>query len=296
MSARSELDSITAVCVTYNSRALIEDIAAQLRPFARAIVIDNGSSDGTAAEVARRLPWVELIAFAENRGFGAANNAAMRAVATPCALLLNPDCRIEPDSVLALAACMASHGNAALIAPQGWRGVGLPQKSWRPPFFAEQPPGPYRVPDAVVRADWLHGSCLLADTAAFAHIDGFDERFFLYYEDDDLCLRLRAAGYDCLLQPAANAVHPGGGSSGTGWRVEFIKRFHYARSRQIALRRYVGRRAAGLHLARLLAAALPAMAFYSLVGRPRDTVKWAGWGMAALCATLSLNALAAKVR
>lgn len=296
MSARPELDPITAVCVTYNSRALIEELAAQLRPFARAIVIDNGSRDGTAAEVARRMPWVRTIALGENHGFGAANNAAMRAVATPYALLLNPDCRIEPDSVLALAACMAAHRNAALVAPQGWRGADSPQKSWRPAFFAAQPPGPYRVPHAVVSADWLHGSCLLADTAAFARIGGFDERFFLYYEDDDLCLRLRAAGYDCLLQPAASAVHPGGGSCGTGWRVEFIKRFHYARSRQIALRRYVGRCAAGLHLVRLLAAALPAMAFYALVGRPRDTVKWAGWGLAALCAALSWNALAAKVR
>lgn len=296
MTGVGDLDCVTVICVTYNSRALVASMAGRLREFANVLIVDNGSADGTIEEAALRLPWAQRLARADNIGFGAANNAAMELVRTDYALLLNPDCEIDSDNVRLLLQCIRAHRGAALVAPQGWRDGAAPQKSWRPAFFAEQPPGPYRVPDHVVRAGWLQGSCLLADVAAFRRIGGFDERFFLYYEDDDLCLRMVEAGFDCLLQPLARALHPGGASSGTGWRVEFIKRFHYARSRQIALRRYVGHGAANLHLARLLTASLPAMVFYTLVGRPRDTVKWAGWGAAALCGTLALNGLAARVR
>ncbi|MBD8695844.1 hypothetical protein [Stenotrophomonas sp. CFBP 13718] len=74
---------------------------------------------------------------------------------------------------------------------------------------------------------------------AFAAIGGFDPAFFLYYEDDDLCLRMQEAGWRCVLQPAARALHPGGASSAPSVRTTFIKQFHYARSRQIALQRYV---------------------------------------------------------
>lgn len=260
------------------------------------MVIDNGSRDGTCEEIARHIPHARLIARQSNAGFGGANNEGFEQVGTRLALLINPDCHIDQNSVRSLLFCMSAHPNASMVAPQGWQNATTLQKSWRPAFYDKQPRGAYRLPADVTHADWLHGSCLLVRANAFRSVKGFDEQFFLYYEDDDLCLRMRRAGFDCLLEPAASSLHHGGRSSPTNYRTDFIKRFHYARSRQIAIRRYVGRNAANLHLARLLFAWLPATLFYTLMGRPRDVVKWLGWGTAASCAALSLDSIASRVR
>lgn len=291
-----DLECVTVVCVTYNSRALVPEMTKRLQPFPNVLIVDNGSIDGTATEISKRMPHAKLVVRQNNIGFGAANNEAIRRVETNLALLLNPDCDIDVESVRILMQCIGEHKNAALVAPQSWRGQGIPQKSWRPPFFAKQPPGPYRVPGSVTHAGWVHGCCWLVDVPSFQSVGGFDEQYFLYYEDDDLCLRLIQAGFDCLLQPSAGALHRGGASSKPSWRTEFIKRFHYARSRQIALRRYVGQVAAALHIVRLLVISLPAIAFYCLVLRPRDIVKWAAWGVAALCSALSLNSITRQIR
>lgn len=296
MTSAFSLDDVTVVCVTYNSRALIETMAGHVRAFPHLVVIDNGSSDGTADEVRRVLPRARVIARATNSGFGAANNEAVRDVQTRFALLLNPDCEIHADSVQRLLDCMQQHPTAGIVAPQTWRTATTPQMCYRQAFFEPSRSSPYQVPAQVVSAQWLHGCCYLVRLDAFRGVGGFDETFFLYYEDDDLCLRMSQAGHELLLEPAARALHLGGRSSAPSYRTDFIKTFHYARSRQIALRRYVGASAANLHLAKLLTAALPAMLVYTLMLRPRYTIRWVGWGYAALSAVLRLDAMPGRGR
>ena len=289
-------EQLSIVCVTYNSAHVVPALARSLRDHKTVVIVDNASSDDTVALLQQQLPQAQVIARKRNAGFGAANNQAMARVSTPYALLLNPDCQIQPGDLQRLLQCLQAHPQAGLVAPQGWRSAGVPQKSWRPAFHHAQPDSPYRVPDTTLQADWVHGSCLLVRRTAFEQIGGFDPTFFLYYEDDDLCLRMQQAGWHCLLEPSANSLHPGGASSSPSARTTFIKQFHYARSRQIALGRYAGHRAALSHRLKLLLAWLPAMLLYALLLRRHDLSKWFGWGLAASCASLHLDRLAARIR
>lgn len=275
-------EQVTVVCVTYRSRSLVDFLAATLEPFPHVVIVDNGSSDGTAAEVRRRVPHAKVIERATNSGFGPANNQAMAQVKTPLALLLNPDCRIGPADLAVLMDTLQRYPGAGVVAPQSYRDDGTAQMCFRPAFF-ELPAkkGPYKVADGTCSARWLHGCCLLFRTGAFRAVGGFDENFFLYYEDDDLCLRMQAAGSECLFEPRARARHLGGASSAPSVRTSFLKSFHYARSRHLAIRRYQGRYASGLYLAKILLAAVPASLVYGLLLRRKYFVRWVAWGCAA---------------
>ncbi len=278
---------MTVVCVTHQSRALAESLAESLRPFSQVILIDNGSTDGTADALRRLIPHARLLQRTDNGGFGKANNEAMAQVCTPYALLLNPDCSIAADAMEALLSCMERYPSAAVVAPQGWRANQRPQKSFRPAFYEKLPRRAYRPPDATCSAQWLNGCCLLLRTGAFHRIGGFDERFFLYYEDDDLCLRLRQAGYECLIEPVARALHAGGASCRPSISLSLLKAFHYARSRHLAICKYQGRRAGYRYLARTLLAAAPLSLIYTLTLQRRHAMKWLAWGAAAACGLLA---------
>lgn len=291
-----DLSSVTVVCVTYNSRGVLPSLARTLEGVAQVILVDNASSDDTVERARAFLPQAQVIARTCNAGFGAANNEGVAQATTPYVLLLNPDCEISLEDIARLLHCLQAHPQAGAVAPQGWRDAQTPQRSWRPAFNQPQRAGPYRVPSEVTEAGWLHGSCLLVRRSAFSQIGGFDPVFFLYYEDDDLCLRMQQAGFRCLLEPAARSLHWGGTSSTPSARTTFIKQFHYARSRQIALRRYVGRGAALAHRLRLMAACVPAMLMYTLLLRPTHASKWCGWGLAGACASFGLDRLSQHIR
>jgi GT2 family glycosyltransferase len=280
-------DEVTVVCVTYQSQMLAESLAEHLQPFSRIIVVDNGSTDGTVATLKRLIPRAYILQRHRNGGFGTANNEAMARVRTPLALLLNPDCTISPESLHVLMKCMEQYPSAGLVAPQGWRDDRRPQKSFRTAFYERQVRQPYHPPDATCSAQWLNGCCLLVRTSAFEDVGGFDERFFLYYEDDDLCLRMQRAGYECLIEPAASALHGGGASSTPSIAISLLKAFHYARSRHLAICRYQGRGAGYWYLARTLLAAVPLSLIFGLTLQRRRLMRWLAWGLAAACGLLA---------
>ena len=283
----SPFEQVTIICVTYQSRALVESLAATLRLFPHVLVIDNASQDGTVAAVRKWLPHARIIERADNGGFGKANNEAMAQVRTPLALLLNPDCDIKPDGLLTLIDTLHRYPSAGIVAPQSWRDNQKPQKCFRPAFYEPPLKNPYRVADATCCAQWLHGCCLLMRTDAFRHVGGFDERFFLFYEDDDLCLRMQKAGFECLFEPAANAWHAGGTSSAPGMKVSFTRSFHYARSRHLAIRKYQGDDAGWRYLTKIMLAAVPLALAYALLFQRRHFIKWVAWGYSASVSALA---------
>lgn len=280
-------EQVTIICVTYQSHALVESLAATLRPFPHVLVIDNGSKDGSASAVRKLLPHARIIERKDNGGFGKANNEAIAQVQTPLALLLNPDCHIKPDGLLALIDALRRYPSAGMVAPQSWRNDHKPQKSFRPAFYEPSLKNPYQVADSTCCAQWLHGCCLLLRTDVFRHIGGFDESFFLFYEDDDLCLRTQKAGFECLLEPTANAWHSGGTSSAPGTRVSFIRSFHYARSRHLAIRKYLGNGAGWRYLIKIMLAAVPLALVYALLLQRRHFIKWVAWGFSATASALT---------
>ena len=115
-------NQVTAISVTFQSAALADSLGATLQRFAHVVIVDNASTDGCADALAKRLPAAALIRNTVNKGFGSANNQGVALVNTPYALLLNPDCEISDEALSALVATAERFPQAAIIAPQGWRG------------------------------------------------------------------------------------------------------------------------------------------------------------------------------
>jgi len=217
------------IIVSYNTRAELESclsslFAAPAASVAGVTVVDNASGDGSPDMVRSRWPSVEVLALETNVGFGAANNVALRTCTQPFALLLNSDTRVPAGAIDTLRSRMTERGAVAagpkLIDGDGRQEVSFGQmltpfsevvQRWR--VRAASRPGPsaparlrkYLAGERFV--DWVTGACMLLDVRAASAAGYFDERFFMYEEDVDLCATLRAAGGKVLYTSAAEVVH-----------------------------------------------------------------------------------------
>jgi GT2 family glycosyltransferase len=217
--------------------ALIESLRAQTRP-AEVVVVDNGSTDGSQELLRGDFPEVELLELGENVGFGPALNRAVAATAGDPVVLLNNDVVCEPRFVEALlepaargaemvAGVLLDGRDPRLIDSAGVIAdrtlMGFDYLNGKPREDAAAAPAPLGPT----------GGAALFSRAAFDAVGGFDERIFLYYEDLDLALRLRAGGARCELAPDAAAIHAYsqtlGAASGakyarTGWSRGYMLR------------------------------------------------------------------------
>jgi GT2 family glycosyltransferase len=214
------------VIVSFNAQGFllraVGSIAAQTRQPDRVVVIDNASTDDSEAAISTTFPGVTVVRLDENIGFAAANNIGI-AMLDDCDLvaLLNPDATADPDWLATLVAAAAAHpemaGFASMIerADEAGRldsagdvyhvyGTAWPGRHGKPlqaAMVEEEVFGPTGAA-ALYRREWL------------IRLGGFDERYFCYFEDVDLNLRLQVAGGRCLYVPAAHVRHVGGTSSG----------------------------------------------------------------------------------
>jgi GT2 family glycosyltransferase len=272
---------VTVISVTYNSQKILDAVAKNLEKFANVIIVDNASRDGTTELLMTKFSAAARIYNPVNSGFGVANNIGMNKVLTEYALLLNPDTEIQLNDVEVLVNALQKYPNAAIVAPQGWRDSNTPQIAFRQAFYENRPKSVYVPPDAICSSRWLHGCCLLVRTEFFRAIGGFDEKFFLYYEDDDLCLRAIQNGYDCMVEPKAKVTHFGGLSSNPSLKIEYLKSFHFFRSRKRIIGKYIGRRSALVYQSKIMLAAPFALIIYAITFQLRHLVKWWGWGRSA---------------
>jgi GT2 family glycosyltransferase len=260
---RAALD-VTVIIVAYRSAAhlpaCLEALASAAEGLAcETIVVDNASGDGTPDLVRREAPEARVIVNEANRGFAAAVNQAARAARGRHLLLLNPDARPLPGSVSRLAAELDRRPEAAMAGPCLVDPDGTPQPSaWPAPSFLTLAYDALLLHNVLPRSrlrlvtpggeplevECLSGACLLVRRTAFEALGGLDERFFIYYEDTDLAVRARAAGYGRRLVPGAQAVHLLGASSFQD-RREFLIRFHESRGRYLA-KHHPGLRGAAL--------------------------------------------------
>jgi GT2 family glycosyltransferase len=243
-----------AVLVNYNAGAELEralrSISDELagHPW-EGVVVDNASTDGSAAAVEGCAAHVRLIGNSTNAGFARGVNQGLAATKAPYVLIMNPDCRLMAGAIGTLRAALDAHAQCAVAGPRILNPDGSVQGSARGdpdmltglfgrtgmlrrvvPFL----PIARRnvVAEEAIRSgqesavvDWLSGACMLARRDALAAVNGFDERFFLYWEDADLCRRLRARRYHVRYVPGATAIHRVGQSSRTA-RAFAIRAFH----------------------------------------------------------------------
>ena len=194
------------------------------------VVVDNASSDASAAAVRERFPAVKLIANADNVGFARACNQGAGASQAPLLLFLNPDATLAPAALALLAGILEWRPSVGAVGPRTRGANGDIQVSTGPDLsllseirqrrlvrgVSTRQARALREAEALHaverEADWVSGACLMVRREAFDAVAGFDERFFLYEEDADLCRRLRAAGWSVLYTPAAEARHTLGSS------------------------------------------------------------------------------------
>ena len=255
----------------------------QLPQIARIIVVDNASADNTCSYVRSHFPTVEVIENQTNLGFGCGNNVGLQRVTTPFALLVNPDAIIDARSVEALLDAAGDYPDAAILAPSLRDEDGTLHLSFKRHVFAREARSTRsaKLSDDEIAgplcAEYLSGALMLWRMYHMQQIGFFDEAIFLYYEDDDICLRARAGGFSCVYVPQAKAMHLMGQSSGApNPKAERFKQYHMIYSR-LHLEQKYGSTDASLSLARKLRReyALRAL-FYRLSLNALKSARYAG--------------------
>ena len=206
---------ISIIIVSYNTNKVINDCLESLQTSSgiekEIFVIDNASTDETVKTISVRFPAVKLIANSENRGFGAANNQAMPSCRGKYMVFLNPDTTVAEDTL-----------QKSFFYMEANQHVGLAGLNMVNPDGSHQSSVSYRYPGEKYARDELAalkgpiacvlGAAMIARLDIMNHLGGFDEDFFLYGEDQNLCLRIRRLGHEIGYIKDAKVIHLGGQS------------------------------------------------------------------------------------
>ncbi|MEA3337514.1 MAG: glycosyltransferase family 2 protein [Chloroflexota bacterium] len=230
---------------------------------AEVIVVDNASDDQTVEVLHRDYLWVRVVANMENRGFTRANNQGLEASSGRYVLFLNPDTEVAPSTIGRLLHYAETHPEVGIIGPQLRYGDGSIQSSRRrfpslSTYFLEStilqrwwPRNKVlqryymldRPDDAISQVDWIVGACMLVRRQVLDAIGGFDEGFFMYSEELDLCRRAVDAGWQVVYFPEAVLTHYEGKSSE---QIAAARNIHFYSSRVRYVQKYHGSGAAAL--------------------------------------------------
>ena len=243
---------VDAVVVSYNSRAHLRACVQPLSEIegVRAFVVDNSSADDSVASI-EDLP-VTVVALPDNRGFGAGCNAGWREGSSAYVLFLNPDAAIDEPSLRKLVETLDSEPVVGLVGPRILESDGSLSYSQRRfprlrstyarALFLHRIFTRATWADELIRddaayekaasPDWVSGACMLVRRSVLDVVGGFDERFFLYCEDKDLCRRIRAAGFDVRYEPGATVRHRGGASAPRARLLPVLARSRVAYARK----------------------------------------------------------------
>ena len=273
---RLDAGDVTVVVVTYNSAHCLPGLSGGLQTMRNIIVVDNASDDDLQTQLPLTLPQASLLRNARNLGFGAANNRALAQVKTPYALLLNPDCLPTKEFLDGLLQAAAEFPDAAIIAPHLIRRNGTPEVSYRWPATHWDSRGPKA--DGPCCVGFVCGAVMLLNMDVMKRIGFFDETFFLYYEDEDLCQRVFLAGQQIVLVPEVEITHLSRGSvkGPNPLKSEFIRGYHHVQSKLVFERKYFGAALAARLRWKTLLLALLTLALRLLLPQPRYLARLLG--------------------
>ncbi len=190
-------------------------------------VVDNASGDGTIEMVSKRFPWATPIASDQNIGFGAGNNLGINRAKGDYVILLNPDLTVFPGEIEAWIDWMDKNPDVGISGPRVLNPDGSDQDScyrfpglfipvYRRTFFGHSPWGKKAIASYLMHdmnraaeqdVDWVLGAALCIRRSVLEKVGNFDDRFFMYFEDADLCRRVWEAGHRVTYTPNARFVH-----------------------------------------------------------------------------------------
>ena len=221
-----------AVVVNFNAgpllarcvRSLLADVGADGAP--EVVVVDNGSEDGSVAELRRACPDVTVVEPGANLGYARAANLGTAATRAGVVAVMNPDAVVHPGTGAAMLARFAAEPDLGALGPRIRDDHGATYPSVRevpalPDALGHAVLGPFRPENRFTRryrqldadptrprdAEWVSGAAIWLRRAALDDIGGWDERFFLFMEDVDLCWRLRRAGWRVAYEPGGQVTH-----------------------------------------------------------------------------------------
>jgi len=237
--------TVSVIVVSFNTRDLLRECLTALYKeltgiLSEVLVIDNASRDNSAVMVAAEFPQARLFTSDVNLGFGPANNVALNEARGSYIVLLNSDAFFGEGALRIAIAQMEKHpkaglGGAMLVGRDGeWQPsarmfpsilndllmfTGLSAKYPKSRFFGRGD-RTWDDPQREAQVDWVPGAFSIIRREVLQRVGFFDPRFFLYYEEVDLCLRIHQAGYELWYWPQIRVVHIGGESSRTHGEIE----------------------------------------------------------------------------
>ena len=224
---------VSVVVVNYNAgqyllRCLASLLEQEQGVSLEVLVVDNASRDGSAEEAESRFPQVRLLRRRRNDGFAVACNAGIAEARGGFVLILNPDTEVSTGALAPMVAYLRQHPEVGVLAPKILNPDGSIQPSCRrfPSYLTalfnrrslltrllprNRLSAGYLMTEwdheSLRQVDWASGACMLIPRGLFEAVGPFDEGFFLYVEDVDLCRRVHQAGYSVVYFPEAALVH-----------------------------------------------------------------------------------------
>lgn len=261
----NEKPDVSVIVVNWNTRDDLRECLTSLQPSlhpgvqTEVIVVDNASWDDSVAMVKREFPEVKIIENRLNEGFGKAHNRGAGIAQGRYLMLLNPDAKAHPSALKELVAYADAHPDIGILGPKVLNPDGSLQYScrrfpvyeaglFRNTFLGRLFPQNRFVRDymmtdfdhaSTIEVDWLSGCAMLIRREAWQQLGGFDEQFFMYCEDVDLCWRAHEAGWKVTYHPEAVVTHAIGRSTDRAVNA-MIRQFH--RSHLLFFRKHYARR------------------------------------------------------
>lgn len=233
-------DRTTIITVAYNSSAVLGDMLASVPEKTPVVIVDNGSQDLTRLleVVSTRRGKTRLIESDQNLGFGSGCNKGAAEANTEFLFFLNPDTALFPDTVQKLVDAADRYPETSAFNPRIVGDTGRPILKRRSDLVERRKWLAHRglTQDTVVPV--LSGAALFVRRSDFDAIDGFDPEIFLFFEDDDLSVRLSAARGNLMYVNSAKIEHIGGASSGRSSKSEDLKNWHWGFSQIYTLRKH----------------------------------------------------------
>jgi GT2 family glycosyltransferase len=254
---RNQENLVSFVVVNRNTAALLirclnHIFQSRLPQIPQVIVVDNGSTDDSVAQVRSSYPDAEIIEAGRNLGFAAANNRAFAISRGKFIMLVNTDAMLEPECAGRLLDLMKADPRVGMAGPQLLNDDGSPQTSFESVptlatetlnrsllkrLFPKRYPGKRVHLDCCTQVDALIGAVMMIRRKAVDEIGGFDEDYFFFLEETDLAVRMRRAGWKVMHDPTTNAVHLQGATAKT-YRAD--ARIEFYRSRYLFFRKHYG--------------------------------------------------------
>lgn len=231
---------------TYNSRKFIEKCVSSILNAGfsgEIIVVDNNSKDDTVFFVKNNFPQIKIVETDKNLGFSGAINIGAKKAQNPYFIFLNPDAIPLKNSLKELDDFIKKENNFGVIGFNILKKDGIHEKFsfgkktsfsqiLRNKFFKKED----ALPFLPTKVDWVSGAAMVVPKKVFEKIGGFDEIFFMYFEDQDFCLRVKSLGYHIYFLPNVKIVHFGGKT----WASSKLQKKHYYESQDYFFKKHNG--------------------------------------------------------